>query len=178
MAQLTNCLGELTIMQKKWIAVALASALVAGVSTQALADTKIGVVSIDAVLRDSPAAQAAGKALEKEFSKREKEITTAGQRLKSDIERFESNAPKMSDSERLAKQRELQDRDRDFQRRQREFREDLNQRRNEEMQKLLRQANNVIKAIAQREKYDLILQDAVYADPKVDITDQVLKEVK
>jgi outer membrane protein len=46
------------------------------------------------------------------------------------------------------------------------------------MQKLLRQANNVIKAIAQREKYDLILQDAVYADPKVDITDQVLKEVK
>lgn len=129
-------------------------------------------------MRDSPAAQAASKKLENEFAKRDKDINAQGQRLKSDIERFEKNAGTMTEQERIRKQRDLQDRDRDFQRRQRELREDFNQRRNEELQKLLRQANNVIKNIAQREKYDLILQEAIYADPKVDITDRVLKEMK
>ena len=83
-----------------------------------------------------------------------------------------------TEQERIRKQRDLAERDRDFQRRQRELREDFNQRRNEELQKLLRQANTVIKNIAQREKYDLILQEAIYVNPKIDITDQVLKELK
>ena len=129
-------------------------------------------------LRDSAAAQAASKKLEQEFSKRDKELNAAGQRLKNDVERFEKNAGTMTEQERIRKQRDLAERDRDFQRRQRELREDFNQRRNEELQKLLRQANTVIKNIAQREKYDLILQEAIYVNPKIDITDQVLKELK
>ena len=79
-------------MQKKWLAVALASALVCSASTAVLADeVKIGVVNTEVILRDSPAAQAASKKLESEFSKRDKEINAAGQRLKSDFERFEKN---------------------------------------------------------------------------------------
>ena len=136
-------------MQKKWLAVALVSALVCSAATAVQAEVKIGVVSTEVILRDSAAAQAASKKLEQEFSKRDKELNAAGQRLKNDVERFEKNA-----------------------------REDFNQRRNEELQKLLRQANTVIKNIAQREKYDLILQEAIYVNPKIDITDQVLKELK
>ena len=64
---------------------------------------------------------------------------------------------------------------RDFQRRQREFREDLNQRRNEELSAVLEKANRAIKEIAEREKFDLILQEAVYVSPRIDITDQVVK---
>ena len=142
------------------------------------AEVKIGVVSTEVILRDSAAAQAASKKLEQEFSKRDKELNAAGQRLKNDVERFEKNAGTMTEQERIRKQRDLAERDRDFQRRQRELREDFNQRRNEELQKLLRQANTVIKNIAQREKYDLILQEAIYVNPKIDITDQVLKELK
>ncbi len=165
-------------MHKKYLTVALAAALIAGATATFAADMKIGVVSTEVILRDSPAAQAASKKLEQEFSKRDKDINAQGQRLKSDIERFEKNASTMSEQERVRKQRDLQDRDRDFQRRQRELREDINQRRNEELQKLLRQANTVIKNIAQREKYDLILQEAIYVNPKLDITDEVLKELK
>jgi len=36
-------------------------------------------------------------------------------------------------------------------------------------------ANRVIRQISEQEKYDLILQDAVFAGPKVDITDKVIK---
>ena len=156
-------------MQKKWLAVALVSALVCSAATAVQAEVKIGVVSTEVILRDSAAAQAASKKLEQEFSKRDKELNAAGQRLKNDVERFEKNAGTMTEQERIRKQRDLAERDRDFQR---------NQRRNEELQKLLRQANTVIKNIAQREKYDLILQEAIYVNPKIDITDQVLKELK
>ncbi len=165
-------------MHKKYLTVALTAALIAGATVAFAADLKIGVVSTEVILRDSPAAQAASKKLEQEFSKRDKDINAQGQRLKGDIERFDKNASTMSEQERVRKQRDLQDRDRDFQRRQRELREDINQRRNEELQKLLRQANTVIKNIAQREKYDLILQEAIYVNPKLDITDEVLKELK
>jgi len=58
---------------------------------------------------------------------------------------------------------------------QREFREDLNLRRNEELAALFERANKVIRGIAEAEKFDLILQEAVYRSPRIDITDKVLK---
>lgn len=73
------------------------------------------------------------------------------------------------------KQRDLAQLDTDFQRKQREFREDLNQRRNEELAAVLERANKVIKQIAEQQNYDLIVQEAVYVSPRIDITDKVLK---
>jgi outer membrane protein len=58
---------------------------------------------------------------------------------------------------------------------QREYREDLNLRRNQELAALFERANRVIKQIAEAEKFDLILQEAVYRNPRIDITDKVLK---
>ena len=63
----------------------------------------------------------------------------------------------------------------DFQRMQREYREDLNLRRNQELSALFERANRVIRQIAEAEKFDLILQEAVYRSPRMDITDRVLK---
>ncbi|MPN59014.1 hypothetical protein SDC9_206731 [bioreactor metagenome] len=81
----------------------------------------------------------------------------------------------LSENDRRNKEREINDLNRDFQRKQREFREDLNLRQNEEMAAVLERANRAIKAIAEAEKYDLILQDAVWANPRLDITDKVIK---
>jgi outer membrane protein len=58
---------------------------------------------------------------------------------------------------------------------QREYREDLNLRRNQELTALLERANRIIRQIAEAEKFDLILQEAVYRNPRIDITDRVLK---
>jgi len=90
-------------------------------------------------------------------------------------EDLEKNSVTMNESERRNKQRELGELNLDFQRKQREFREDLNQRRNEELAAVLEQANRAIKAIAESEKYDIIFQEAVYASPRIDITDKVIK---
>jgi len=81
------------------------------------------------------------------------------------------------DAERRSKEREVADLSRDFQRKQREFREDLNQRRNEELAAVLDRANKVIKQIAEAEKFDLILQEAVHFSPRIDITDKVIRRL-
>jgi outer membrane protein len=81
----------------------------------------------------------------------------------------------MAESERRTKEREFGELNRDFQRKQREFREDLSQRQNEEMASIFERVNKIIKQIAEAEKYDVIFQEAVYANPRIDITDKVIK---
>ena len=136
---------------------------------------KIGVVNPERLLRESTPARAALQKLESEFAKRQKEVEDAGSRLKGLAERFEKDSPVMTETDRGRRQRELAELDRDFQRKQREFREDLNQRRNEEMQGLQERSTRIIRQIAEQEKFDLIVQEAVYFNPRIDITERVLR---
>ncbi len=136
---------------------------------------KVGFVNTERILRDAVPAKAAQTKLESEFSKRERELQELGNRLRQLGERLERDAMVMNESERSRRQREVADLDKDFQRRQREFREDLNQRRNEELSQVVERANRVIRQIAEKEKFDLILQEAVYASGRIDITDLVLQ---
>jgi len=154
---------------------ALASAVLLAVSLPAAAEMKIGFVNSDRLMRDAAPAVKAQKKLEKEFEKREQELQKVSKQLQTMQETLEKNAVTMSETDRKNKEREFNDLNRDFQRRQREFREDLNQRRNEELASVIERANKAIKAIAETEKYDIIFQDAVYANPRIDITDKVIK---
>ncbi len=136
---------------------------------------KAGFVNTDRIFREANTAKAAQAKLEQEFSRREKELIDMGNRLKTDTEKFERDAPTMAESQRASRQRQLVDQDRDFQRKRREFQEDLSARKNEELAQVLDRANKVVKQVAEAEKYDVILQEAVYINPKHDITDKVLK---
>jgi len=130
------------------------------------------------VLRDAAPAVRAQKKIEAEFSKRDQELGKVAEQLKRMQDELEKNGVTMTESQRRNKEREFGDLNRDFQRRQREFREDLNQRRNEELAAVIEQANRIIRQIAEQEKYDLIFQDAVYANPRIDITDKVIKALE
>ena len=136
---------------------------------------KAGFVNTDRIFREAGTAKAAQGRLEQEFSRRDKEILDQGNVLKTATEKFEREAPTMAESQRIARQRQLVDQDRDLQRKRREFQEDLNARKNEELAQLLERANKVVKQVAEAEKYDVILDQAVYINPKHDITDKVIK---
>jgi len=136
---------------------------------------RIAVVQTERILREAGPAKAAQQKLEQEFGKRDKELQELGTRLRSASERLERDAAVLSETERARRQREVAELDKEFQRRQREFREDLNQRRNEELSLVVERVNRVIRQIAEQEKYDLVLQEAVYFSGRVDMTDKVLK---
>jgi outer membrane protein len=153
-----------------------ATALFAAAALPAAAqELKIGYVNSERVLREAIPAKAAQAKLETEFSKREKELNDSAAKLKTSADKLEKDAPTLSEAERNRRQRELVESDRDLQRKRREFQEDLNQRRNEELAAVVERANRVIKQIFDAEKYDLILQEAVFFSPRVDITDKVIK---
>ena len=141
----------------------------------AAADSRIGFVNSDRLMREAAPAVRAQERLEKEFAKRDQELQRMAKDLKAMQEELERNGAKMSDSDRRSKERGFTEMNRDFQRKQREFREDLNQRRNEELASVLDKANRTVKQIAEAEKYDIIFQEAVYASPSIDITDKVIK---
>ena len=136
---------------------------------------RLGFVSLDRIIKEAVPAKNAQVKLEQEFSKRDKELQTQGVSLKTMADQLEREAPTLSESQRTARQRQLVDLDREFQRKRREFQEDLNTRRNEELQQVFDRANRVVKQVADAEKYDLILQEAVYVNPRHDITDKVIK---
>ena len=160
---------------KKLVFVAL-SVLVA--STAAAADPKVGFVNTERVFRDAAPAVRAQKKIEQEFAKRDQEMQKMTEQIRKLQESLEKNVVTMTETERRNKEREFTELNKDFQRKQREFREDLNQRRNEELAAVLERANRTIKAIAESEKYDIIFQEAVYANPRIDITDKVIKALE
>lgn len=161
-------------MRRYLIAVAIAM-LPTAVLGQTAVDGKIGFVNLDRILRDAAPAQRAQKKIEAEFAKRDQELTKVAEQIKKLQDGMEKNAVTMSETERTRREREFNDLNRDFQRKQREFREDLNQRRNEELAAVLERANRAVRAIAEAEKYEIIFQEAVWASPKIDITDRVIK---
>lgn len=136
---------------------------------------RIGFVNIDRILKEPITAKAAQAKLVQEFAKREKDLADQGTALKAMADKFERDAPTLSESQRNARQKQVVEQDRDFQRKRREFQEDLNARKNEELQQVLERANKVVKQVAEAEKYDVILQEAVYINAKHDITDKVIK---
>jgi outer membrane protein len=136
---------------------------------------KFGFVNTERILRDAQPAQRAQKKIEAEFQKRDQELAKIAEQLKRMQDDLDRNSVTMGEAQRRNREREFADLNRDFQRKQREFREDLNQRRNEELAQVVELANRVIRQIAEQEKFDIIFQDAVFASPRIDITDKVIK---
>jgi outer membrane protein len=153
--------------------------LLAGVlilaATAVQAEIRIGFVNGQRVINESPQAAKAKKKLEKEFEKRDQDLQKIAKQLQGMQENLEKNAVTQSESDRHAKEREFNDLNREFQRRQREFREDLNLRQNEEMASIYERVNKVIKQVAEADKFDIILQEAVFVSPRIDVTDKVIK---
>lgn len=155
---------------------AMAALCAAGFVLQAAAaDIKVGFVNTERVLRDSGPAKRAQAKLEKEFAVRKAELDKLEKQGRDLQAQIQKDSVTMSDSDRREKDRQLQQIDRDFQRLSREFREDLNLRRNEELASIQEKATKVVNEIAEKEKFDLILQEAVFASAKIDITDKVIK---
>ena len=149
--------------------------MLGGAAAARAADLKIGFIDAERINRESVPAERATKKLEKEFAPREQELRKMEQQIKTLQGQLEKDGMTMSETDRRNKEQELGRQSREFQRLQREFREDLNLRRNEELAALFERANRVIRQIAESEKYDLIIQEAVYRSPRIDITEKVLK---
>ena len=163
-------------MFKKALIAAATAAIMVSTAVSA-ADFKVGVVNPNRILAESAPAVAAQNKLKSYFKTREEELNRKIRDFRSAVSKFEKDSAVMTESQRLKKRQELAETERDIARRQRALIEERNQRANEETQIILSRANRIIQDIAKKHNYDLILQEAVWASPKVDITEQVMKQL-
>lgn len=139
------------------------------------ADTKVGFVNRERILREAAPAKRAQLKLEKEFANRQAELNKMEKQGRDLESTLQKEAVTLPEADRVVKDRQLSQLTRDFQRMQREFREDLSLRQSEELASLQERANKVIIEIAEKEKFDLILHEATFASPRIDITDKIIK---
>lgn len=153
----------------------LALVLVGATSWAWAADSRIGFVNTERIFRESAPAVRASKKLEKEFAARDADIQKLAKQFRDLQAHLEKETVTMSEGDRRNKERDLANLNRDLQRAQREFREDLNVRQNEERAAFQDRVNKAIGDLAEREKFDLVIQEAVYVSTRIDITDKVLR---
>ncbi len=159
----------------KTVSVGVLLSLCAAPALQAQDFSKVGFVDNERIIREATPSKVAQAKIQQEFAARSKDIEELGARVKALSEKFDRDAPTLSEADRVRRQRELIDLDKDYQRKQREGREDLTQRINEERTLFLERATKVIRQIAEAEKFDIIFQEGVYVSSRIDITDKVLK---
>lgn len=147
-------------------------------ATQSVADSKVGYVNLERVFAEASPALKATKKLEKEFAPREDELKKQASAVRTLQSQLDKSGLTMAETERKNKERDLARLGQDLQRLQREFREDLNARRNEELASLQDKVKTIIQQIAAQDKFDLVVQDAVYFNPRADITDRVIKALE
>jgi len=141
------------------------------------APSRIGFVFTERLMTESKMAKAADAKIQAEFSKRQKTTEEMVTKFKQMSEKFDADAPRLSDIERTRRARELFDMEKDVQRMNREFQEDLMQRKSEERAAIATKAFKLIEQIAEQEKLDAVLQEAAWSSPRIDITDKILKQL-
>ncbi len=136
--------------------------------------TRIAFVNLERILSESKMAKDAQTKMQQEFGPREKEVRDGVARIKSDAAQLDKDAAILPEPDRIRKQRELADQDRELQRKQRELIEDSQRRGAEERAKIFERANQVLKTIVEQKKLDLVVQDAAFVSPRIDITSEVI----
>lgn len=152
-------------------------ALFSAVNVAVAEELRIGVVDVTKLLEESPQAEELRKRLDSEFQRRSKDLLAKQKQLKNLSDKLSRDGAVMSDAEVKRLELDVRTRRRQLKSASDEFREDLNLRRNEESQKLRRQLTEVIHQLGKDENIDLILDNAVYASARVNLTDKVLQRL-
>lgn len=166
-------------MRKSRLIAAFALAFLAfGGNAFAQRDIKIGVVNVAQLLEQAPQSQAVNDLLTREFQTRQNDILGMRSKLQQQTEQFQRDSAVMGEDERLSLERQIRDAQRELQRTENEYLEDLNIRRNEELNKLQRALLQEVQNYARNEQYDIVVSDVLYFSTAVDITSAVLANLQ
>lgn len=138
---------------------------------------KIGYVNGLRIEKESALPAREIEQMKKEFAAREQrlqELQKQGLQLRNELDK---EGLTMSPDDKQAKEKRLALVSQQFEQLQRSVAEDLELRKSEARARFMAETTDIIKGIAEAGKYDLIVQQAIYGSPQIDITDEVLKEM-
>lgn len=145
-----------------------------------LAADKVGYINLQRLVNESEMGQSAKEEILKLRREREQAAAAKLQEINRLKEIINAKDSKLSAAERREKLEEFQKAYKEYQRIVADAKEDISREDRQLVAIILDKADGVLKKVAKKQKYAIILKDpnAVgYLDPEVDITDEVLKEL-
>ena len=155
----------------------LAATLALAALDAAAQSVKVGYVNLARIEKESAASQAAQAALKQEFEPRHLQLLEFQKRINAAREQFKKDRERLSAAEAQEKGRELTDMMRQSDQTAAQFSEEFELRRNALRAQFIAEVRAAITSVAEAGKYDMVLQEAIFAGPGIDMTEQVLKEM-
>ena len=136
---------------------------------------KIGIVNVPTLLDRAPQVAQTDERLAREFKPKETELFALRQELVSLTEKYNRDKSIMSAERARDIERQIANMRKNIQRRHGDIQEEINVRRNQELQVMQDLINKAIQYVGEKETFDLILYDGIaYNNDKADITELVL----
>lgn len=162
---------------KRLLMVLLLTVLTCGMSYGA--DIKIGYLDMQRTLNTSEAGMNAKAQLQDRLKKYQEQVNVKQdelQKLKNDLEK---QGITLTETARAAKEKDYQQKLKDFQRFTKDAEEDLQTRDSEFTRKILENLEKIVQEYGKKNGYAMIFDarsaGLLYADTKVDLTDEILK---
>jgi len=167
-------------MNKKIILALLGASLLCGKISFSSAEASryvgnYAVINAERVFSESDLAKKMKETLQKEFIGRQNDLRSTAVTIKQAALDLDQAVGTMSPEDRSYRQDELRRRDNKLIEQQKAFTNDLNQRTYEERAKIAEIANSFIKKYADKANFAIILQEAAYVTPSLDITDPIIQ---
>ncbi|MBY5990666.1 OmpH family outer membrane protein [Ferrimonas balearica] len=159
--------------------IATAALMLATLAPAAMAEQKIAIVDMGAVVAQHPQREAIGQQMEKDFGERMAEVRKLQDELRGLAEKSQRDAALMSDQQKTELERQAQSLQSDLQLKGKALEEDMQKRQNQEQQKILMDVKRAIDAVAAAEGYDIVLEAraALFATDQVDISAKVVESI-
>ena len=162
------------------LSIVCCAAMVLILSISSNAAEKVGYINLQRLVNESDMGKAARSDLQKLRSEKEAVIRDKLQEINNLRDLLNKEGNTMDAAEKRDKEQALNRALKEYQRLVEDAREDISNEDKELVAIILQKADPVLKEVAKKQKYTIILKDANaigYLDPSVDITDDVLKEL-
>lgn len=167
-------------MKRSIYLMAFAALLVFVWSPGSFAADKIGFINLQEIMQESIAGKKAADDFKKYFEKESQKIKTMETQLKKMKDELDKQGSVLTPASRSEKEAAYQKQMRDYQLLVNDTNEELKRRDQEMFQKLMPGISKIIRAIAEKEKYTLVIDPAtmpiLYYDKEGDFSKRVLDE--
>lgn len=140
----------------------------------------IGYIDLQRVMLESEKGKEAKKTLTEEANRMKKHLDTKQEELQKMKDALERQGTTITPEARAEKEKQYQTKLRDYQRAYSDYQAELQQKDMELTQGILREIDEVIKTIGEKEKFTIIFEKnqagILFAAPAIDITDKVIKQ--
>ncbi len=160
--------------------IALLMILASGWSGAALAsDVKVAVVNVSRLQSEAPQVAEVRLKIQQEFAAREAKVAAQEEQIAKLEQKLVRDRSQISDAEAKSLQRDIRSRNLRLENAREELESDRRLRLSEEMDHLRRVLAEVIAAVAEAEKLDLVLESGVtWASERANITNKVLARMR